>query len=65
MYLCMGVMTAVRNPHSHETILGMPMSRQDGLDLLGLLSYLFRKIETANVITKDSKGTLGVAKVEI
>ena len=36
MFLCMGLMNAVRNP-------------QDALDVLGLISFLFRKLEKALV----------------
>ena len=50
MYLCMGLMNAVRNPQAHEPELNWPMSREDALDVLGMLSFLFRKLEGAMVV---------------
>ena len=47
MYLCMGLMNAIRNPQAHEPELNWPMSREDALDVLSLISFLFRKIESA------------------
>ena len=59
-FLCMGLMRHVRNPLEHETQLDLPMDRQDALDVLGLISYLFRQTENllANekytLVSKDS-----------
>jgi uncharacterized protein (TIGR02391 family) len=50
MYLCMGVMNAVRNPQAHEPELNWPMSREDALDVLALVSFLYRKLERATVM---------------
>jgi uncharacterized protein (TIGR02391 family) len=50
MYLCMGLMNAVRNPQAHEPELNWPMTREDALDALALLSFLFRKLENAMVV---------------
>ena len=50
MYLCMGLMNAVRNPQAHEPELHWPMSRDDALDVLALISFLFRKLEQAVVV---------------
>jgi uncharacterized protein (TIGR02391 family) len=50
MYLCMGLMNAVRNPQAHEPELNWPMTREDALDALALLSFLFRKLEHAMVV---------------
>ena len=50
MYLCMGLMNAVRNPQAHEPELNWPMTRDDALDVLALISFLFRKLENAVVI---------------
>jgi uncharacterized protein (TIGR02391 family) len=47
MLLCMGVMRAVRNPKSHEPALEWKVSREDALDILSLLSFLYRQIDRA------------------
>lgn len=49
-FLCMGLMSAVRNPQAHEPELNWPMSREDALDVLALISFLFRKLETSVVV---------------
>jgi len=54
MYLCMGLMSAVRNPQAHEPELHWPMKREDALDVLALLSFLFRKLEAAVVVKQGS-----------
>lgn len=54
MYLCMGLMSAVRNPQAHEPELHWPMKREDALDVLAMLSFLFRKLE-ASVVVKQGK----------
>jgi len=56
MYLCMGLMNAVRNPQAHEPELNWPMSREDALDVLALVSFLFRKLEKA-VVYQLGNGT--------
>lgn len=53
MYLCMGLMNAVRNPQAHEPELDWPMSRDDALDVLALVSFLFRKLEQAVILRPD------------
>jgi uncharacterized protein (TIGR02391 family) len=60
MYLCMGLMNAVRNPQAHEPELHWPMSREDALDVLALVSFLFRKLEAAVVVQGSS-----VAKISM
>jgi len=47
MYLCMGVMQAIRNPTAHEPQLKLSMTKTDVLDILSLISFLWRKIDTA------------------
>lgn len=42
-----GVMKAIRNPEAHEPEIDWPMTREDALDVLSLLSYLYRKLENA------------------
>jgi uncharacterized protein (TIGR02391 family) len=49
MYLCMGLMNAVRNPQAHEPELNWPMTREDALDVMALVSFLFRKLEAGIV----------------
>lgn len=45
MHLCLGLMRAVRNPESHEPELDWAMTREDALDILSLISYLYRQID--------------------
>lgn len=45
MYLCMGLMKAIRNPESHEPQLDWDISREDALDILSLISFLYRQID--------------------
>lgn len=45
MHLCMGLMRAIRNPESHEPKLDWDLNREDALDILSLLSFLYRQID--------------------
>lgn len=45
MHLCMGLMRAIRNPESHEPKLDWNISREDALDILSLISFLYRQID--------------------
>jgi len=45
MHLCMGLMRAIRNPESHEPELDWPIMREDALDALSLISYLYRQVD--------------------
>lgn len=45
MHLCMGLMRAIRNPESHEPELDWPITREDALDILSLISFLYRQID--------------------
>lgn len=47
MHLCIGLMRAIRNPASHEPALDWHITREDALDLLSLISYLFHQIDRA------------------
>lgn len=47
MHLCKGLMRAIRNPEAHEPELDWPINQQDALDILSLISFLYRKIEAA------------------
>ena len=45
MHVCMGLMRAIRNPESHEPELDWPITREDALDILSLISFLYRQID--------------------
>lgn len=45
MHLCMGLMRAIRNPESHEPELDWPITREDALDILSLISFLYRQVD--------------------
>jgi uncharacterized protein (TIGR02391 family) len=47
MHLSVGLMRAIRNPQAHEPALDWPITREDALDMLSFLNFLFRKIERA------------------
>lgn len=55
MFLSMGLMNAVRNPQAHEPELKWPMSREDALDVLALVSFLYRKLGTAVVLNQPGQ----------
>lgn len=46
-FLSGGLMQAIRNPTAHEPALDWPISREDCLDVLSFLSFLFRQIDKA------------------
>ncbi|MDW8236056.1 MAG: TIGR02391 family protein [Bacteroidia bacterium] len=46
-FLAAGLMAAIRNPTAHEPALSMLMGRQEALEILGLILYLFRQLEKA------------------
>lgn len=46
-FLSAGLMQAIRNPTAHEPAVDWPISREDCLDVLGFLSFLFRKLDDA------------------
>lgn len=60
MFLCKGLMSAVRNPQAHEPELNWIMTQQDALDVLAMLSFLFRKLENAVVINSPNSGGVRV-----
>ncbi len=62
MYLCMGLMNAARNPQAHEPELNWPMTRDDALDVLGLISFLYRKLENGVVFLP---GSTTAAKIQL
>lgn len=46
-FLSAGLMQAIRNPTAHEPAILWPISKQDCLDILGLVSFLFRQLDKA------------------
>lgn len=56
MHLCMGLVRAIRNPESHEPELDWPLAQGDALDILSLISFLYRKIDTAVHFNPKSQG---------
>jgi uncharacterized protein (TIGR02391 family) len=46
-FLSAGLMQAIRNPTAHEPALDWPITREDALDILSFLSFLFRQIDKA------------------
>jgi uncharacterized protein (TIGR02391 family) len=47
MFLAAGLMQAVRNPTAHEPALDWPIRKEDCLDLLSFVSFLFRQLDAA------------------
>ncbi|MBC7257086.1 MAG: TIGR02391 family protein, partial [Chloroflexi bacterium] len=45
--LAAGLMAAIRNPTAHEPALSFPIGREEALEVLSLISYLFRCLEKA------------------
>lgn len=45
MHLCMGLMRAIRNPESHEPELDWPITKEEALDILSLISFLYSKVD--------------------
>ncbi|MFA5386062.1 MAG: TIGR02391 family protein [Candidatus Paceibacterota bacterium] len=45
MHLSVGLMRAIRNPQAHEPALDWPINREEALDLLSFLNFLFRKFD--------------------
>lgn len=60
MFLCKGLMSAVRNPQAHEPEMNWKMTQQDALDVLALVSFLFRKLEGAVVFNGATAGGVKV-----
>jgi uncharacterized protein (TIGR02391 family) len=46
-FLSAGLMQAMRNPTAHEPALDWPISREDCLDMLSFISYLFKQLDNA------------------
>jgi len=45
MHMCMGIMASVRNPVAHGPGHGLPMGRDEALDMLGAISHLCRQVD--------------------
>ncbi len=48
-FLSAGLMQAMRNPTAHEPAIEWPINKQDCLDMLSFISYLFKQIDIAIV----------------
>lgn len=46
-FLSAGLMQAIRNPTAHEPAIFWPINKKDCLDILGLISFLFRQLDNA------------------
>ncbi|GAV23391.1 hypothetical protein cpu_19010 [Carboxydothermus pertinax] len=46
-FLSAGLMQAIRNPTAHEPAITWPISKQDCLDILSFISFLFRQLDNA------------------
>jgi len=46
-FLSGGLMRAIRNPTAHEPALDWPIDRQECLEILSLISFLFRQLDKA------------------
>lgn len=46
-FLSGGLMSAMRNPIAHEPATHWPIDKTDCLDILGLVSFLFRKLDSS------------------
>lgn len=42
-----GLMSAIRNPTAHEPAIAWPIDKQDCLDILSLISFLYRQLDKA------------------
>lgn len=46
-FLSSGLMQAIRNPTTHEPAITWPISKQDCLDILSIISLLFGQLDSA------------------
>jgi uncharacterized protein (TIGR02391 family) len=53
-FIADGLMSAIRNPTAHEPARSFPIGREDALDILSLISYLFRWLDKAVVQKENS-----------
>ena len=52
MHLCFGLMKAIRNPTGHETEIDRKIPPEDALDILSLISLLYRSIDKSSYYKK-------------
>jgi uncharacterized protein (TIGR02391 family) len=52
-FLSAGVMKLMRNPMAHEPTLEWPISKQDCLDFLGFISFLWHQLDKAQFFKKS------------
>lgn len=45
MHMCMGIMASARNPTAHESRDAFPVGQRDALDMLSVISHLWRQID--------------------
>ncbi len=53
-FLSAGLMRAIRNPTAHEPALHWPIGKQDCLDMLSFISFLFRQLDKAYYFKQKS-----------
>lgn len=46
-FISSGLMSAIRNPTAHEPAITWPIDKQDCLDILSLISFLYRQLDKA------------------
>lgn len=46
-FISSGLMSAIRNPTAHEPAISWPIDKQDCLDILSLISFLYRQLDKA------------------
>lgn len=51
-YLSAGLVRAIRNPTAHEPSLDWPIKKQDCLDILSFISFLYRQLDKAVYFNK-------------
>ena len=46
-FLAAGLMRAIRNPTAHEPAVDWPITKEDALDNLSFISFLYRQLDKA------------------
>ncbi len=55
-FLSSGLMQAIRNPTAHEPAITWPIDKQDCLDILSFISFLFRQLDGASYYKEARSG---------
>lgn len=55
-FLSAGLMQAMRNPTAHEPALDWPICKEDCLDMLSFISYLFRQLDKSIYFSQQKRG---------